>query len=159
MARINRYTDEEWERFETDICTEIGLGRSLKLICKREDLPSVGGVHYRLSKNAAFRDKMAEARIQQAETLIDQQLDLLDREQTPINTLPNGAWDSAHVNWVINKCKQLTTLAQILAPKKYGQLLKLVGDKDHSPVQMTDQEFMHRLQSYARRRKEVPSRN
>lgn len=118
MARPTEYTKE----LATYICQELAEGRSLRSICKQEDMPARSTVYDWLDSNLhGFPDQYARARTRQAETMLDEILEIADdsSQDTTIGDSgpkPDTEWISRSKlrvdarKWAMSK----------LAPKKYG---------------------------------------
>lgn len=102
------------------ICTRIAAGESLRRICEDPDLPGLTTVKRALRQDPAFREVYRQAREDQADTLVDQMLELAAAEPA---RLPTGGYDSAHVNHVRNRIGTLQWIAAKLRPKRYGDKL------------------------------------
>ena len=123
MARPTEYTPE----LAAHICRELAEGRSLRSICEEEGMPGRSTVYDWLDANLhGFPDQYARARARQADTLLDEILEISDLtvhdtiagEHGP---LPNHEWITRSKvridarKWAMSK----------LAPKKYGDSRQL----------------------------------
>ena len=103
------------------ICSELATGKSLRTICKGEDMPATGTVYRWLIENKAFQDQYTHAREEQADTIFDEMLDIADdgvndyQETAEGKKLNSEAIQRSRLRidarkWVLGK----------LRPKKYG---------------------------------------
>lgn len=100
------------------ICEQLADGKSLREICRQDDMPSRSTVLRLAQEDVDFDAKCARARILQAESIADDLAEIEDR------TL-SGELDPAAAR-VVLASKQWR--ASKLAPKKYGDKLDLTGD-------------------------------
>jgi|SRR6185437_15150623 len=110
MARPSSYSEEIADR----ICEWLADGKSLKAFCDETGNPSQSMVYRWVAANAAFREKYARAREDQAETLADEIVAIAD-EATDSDTAQVARIKIDARKWVAGK----------LAPKKYGDKLDL----------------------------------
>jgi hypothetical protein len=104
MARPSDYTPEVAD----GICEQIALGKSLRAICRGDDMPDASTVYRWLSWNEAFREQYARAREDQADSHADEIIDIADNEMED----PNSRRVRIDARkWVAAKLK----------PKKYGE--------------------------------------
>lgn len=74
MARPSDFTQELADL----ICERIADGESLRAICRDDDLPHKATVFRWLAANTAFCDQYTRAREAQADSLVDDMLDIAD---------------------------------------------------------------------------------
>ena len=74
MARPSEFKQETADY----ICEQLIEGRSLRAICREDDMPAGSTVCRWLAANEAFRKQYAHARELQADALFDQSLDIAD---------------------------------------------------------------------------------
>jgi hypothetical protein len=122
------------------ICERIADGESLRAICSDADMPNKATVFRWLGdkKHSAFCDQYARAREAQADSLVDDMIDIaddgrndwmerLDKDDRPIGWMENGealrrsALRIDARKWMAGKLK----------PKKYGDKLELDGKMTH----------------------------
>jgi hypothetical protein len=72
-----RPTDSTAEITET-ICARLAAGESLRTICADEAMPAQSTVYLWLTKHSEFSEQYARAREVQAETLVDEILEISD---------------------------------------------------------------------------------
>ena len=96
----------------------IVAGQSLNKILKIDGFPNYVTVMRWLEADEEFRNKYARAREDQADTLADELMAIVD-EQPP--TDEHGKSDSAWVAWQRNRIDARKWVASKLKPKKYGE--------------------------------------
>ncbi|MGQ0285847.1 terminase small subunit [Pasteurellaceae bacterium 22721_9_1] len=91
-----------------DICMLLAQGESLRKICERPSMPNKSTVIRWLKENSEFCDQYARAREMQADSLLDEMLDIADCATPEDVQVAKLRVDSR--KWYITK----------VAPKKYG---------------------------------------
>lgn len=120
------------------ICEHLAGGESLRAICLADDMPDKATVFRWLASNASFRDQYARAREIQAETLVDEIIEISD-DATNDWMVRNskGGEDSG---WLLNgehvqrsrlRVDSRKWFASKVAPKKYG-------DRTHTEISGPD---------------------
>lgn len=117
------------------ICVRIAEGESLRKICKDDDMPSLVNVWRWLNNSEELSKQYARAREEQAETLVDEMIDIADYKKDDTYFDENGkevinqeaiARSRLRVDarkWVASKLK----------PKKFGDFTKVQAEvKDTS---------------------------
>lgn len=140
MARPTDYNQEIADR----ICEAISEGMSLRELCLADDMPNKATVFRWLNLHKEFSDQYARAREEQAETLADEIVAIVDNAASPlmVDGLPlNGAdgnpilvTDTAAVAHARLKMDARKWVASKLKPKKYGEKLGIGGAEDLPPV-------------------------
>ena len=122
-GRPSLYTEE----LANEICVRLGLGESLRKICLDERIPSMATVMTWLTKKPEFLEQYTRAREIQAETQIDELIDIVYQppELSHI-TDKNGElvevkFDSSYVAWMKLRVDTRKWTAARMAPKKYGE--------------------------------------
>lgn len=125
MSRPSDYTPE----IETQICDLIADGKSLREICRAEEMPSRETVYAWMGKNLAFADRYARAVEDRAEKLAEEILEISDNDSGDFGfkKVRNEDGESAEVfidkdNIQRAKLKvdSRKWIASKLFPKKYG---------------------------------------
>lgn len=131
------------------ICERLAEGRSLRGICLDDDMPDARSVFRWLAGETKdksleqFRQQYARAREIQADTLVDEILEISDDGTNDWMERQYG--DDAPVGWQVNgehiqrsrlRVDSRKWFASKVAPKKYGDKTVLAGDKDN-PVAIT----------------------
>lgn len=118
------------------ICTELASGKSLRSICKPDDMPHESTVRQWAIQKPDFYTQYAAARDIAVDCMADEILDIADYSAEDLIKTENGERVNSEVvarsrlrvdtrKWYLSK----------LAPKKYGDALKLSGDAE-SPLQV-----------------------
>jgi hypothetical protein len=123
------------------ICGQLVEGRSLRSICKAEDMPGVATVFKWLASHPEFVDQYARARDAQADTLADELIDIADDSANDYydKSVGDGATqrvvDAEHINRSRLRVDTRKWIASKLKPKKYGEKLstELTG-ADGGPI-------------------------
>jgi hypothetical protein len=121
------------------ILERISAGESLNAILKTKGYPHYCTVLDWVQKDKEFSDKYARAREDQADTLADELMSIVD-EQPP--TDEHGKSDSAWVAWQRNRIDARKWVASKLKPKKYGERQHIDLKAD---VTLTDAQVEARL--------------
>lgn len=114
-----------------DICMLLAQEESLRKICERPSMPNKSTVIRWLKENPEFCDQYARAREMQADSLLDEMLDIADCA-TPENvSVAKLRVDSR--KWYITK----------VAPKKYGDRItqEISGTVTNQNIELTRSEF------------------
>lgn len=115
-----------------EICVRIAEGESLRKICKDEKMPSLVAVWKWLNNSEELVKQYTRAREEQAETLVDEIIDISDEKKDDTFLDKDG-------NEVINheaiarsrlRVDSRKWIAAKLKPKKYGDSTTLRGDND-----------------------------
>lgn len=123
----SEYSEETASR----ICAEIASGRSLRSICKDDDMPAASTVFLWLSKFPSFSEQYTHAREAQAEAMAEDILEIAD-DGTNDYTKKVGADGSTadvlngeHIQRSRLRVDARKWLMAKMAPKKYGEKLDL----------------------------------
>ncbi|MGE0438682.1 MAG: hypothetical protein AB7P94_17225, partial [Steroidobacteraceae bacterium] len=105
------------------ICERIACGESLRSVCRDEKTPALSVILRWLTEpdKLYFKEQYDQARIEQANTLVDECLDTAKEES-----------DVARARLIIDTRKWF---ASKMFPKKYGDRTVLAGDSEQ-PLQM-----------------------
>jgi hypothetical protein len=142
MGRPSTFTQEIGDL----ICERLADGESLRAICQGDDMPNRATVFRWLAdeENKTFRDQYTRAREEQAETLLDEIVEIADdsrqdtipkvgRDGEEYGEQPNSEWIARSRlrvdarKWVVSK----------LAPKKYGEKIQAeVSGPNGGPLQV-----------------------
>lgn len=135
MAGVTTYTQE----IADYICEAIADGRSLRDICLQDDMPNRSTVFKWLDDIDGFSNQYARARDEQAETLADEIVNIVDNAANPlmvdgIPLLNDGKpvlyTDTASIAHARLKMDARKWVASKLKPKKYGEKLELEAKVD-----------------------------
>ncbi|MFE0015970.1 terminase small subunit protein [Mesorhizobium sp. NPDC059054] len=114
------------------ICDRIAEGRSMRSICRDEDMPGNSTVFRWLAANEDFAKRYAYARDAQVDALVDEMLDIADDGSN--DWMERHGRDGEVTGWKENgealkrSALRLTTrqwIAEKLKPKKYGNKVAL----------------------------------
>jgi hypothetical protein len=100
-------------------------------------MPTQSSVYLWLLQKPDFSEQYTRAREEQADTLADEILAIAD--ETPDSVTDEkgiSRTDSGWVTWQRNRVDARKWVASKLKPKKYGEALKVGGDKDN-PLAVT----------------------
>lgn len=128
MGRPTKYSLE----LAATILTRIAEGESLRQITMEQGMPCHASVYLWLLQYPEFSENYAKARNDQAETLADEIIAIADEPPAEV-TDDKGVsrTDSGWVSWQRNRVEARKWVAAKLKPTKYGDVLKLQGDKDN----------------------------
>ena len=133
MGRPSDYSQE----ITTAICVRLGLGESLREICRDEDMPDKSTVMRWLASHAEFRDQYAGAREAQADYYAEEIIEISDdatndwmeRQRT------DGSTEEVENKEVLARSRlRVDTrkwLMARMAPKKYGEKLDIDQKTTH----------------------------
>jgi hypothetical protein len=122
MARPSDYSAE----ITTAICIRLGLGESLREICRDEDMPSKSTVMRWLAAHSEFRDQYASAREAQADYYAEEIIEISDDASNDWMLRNRGEGETEEVeNKEVLARSRLRVdtrkwLMARMAPKKYG---------------------------------------
>lgn len=130
-GRPSSFTPELADR----ICAELSEGRSLRTVCKAEDMPAVSTVFNWLRTKPEFLEQYTRAKEEAADALADEIQDIaddgtndwmerLDKDSQGAGYVLNGE----HVQRSRLRVEARKWIASKLKPKKYGDKLELAGD-------------------------------
>lgn len=140
MTKVGRPSDYSNE-ITTAICIRLGLGESLREICRNEDMPSKTTVMRWLATHAEFRDQYASAREAQADYYAEEIIEISDDGSNDYMLRKNGSGEDELVeNKDVLARSRLRVdtrkwLMARMAPKKYGdKITQEVTGADGSPL-------------------------
>lgn len=107
------------------ICSELAQGKSLREICRREDMPALSSVFLWLSKHKEFSEQYTRAREAGVEALAEETLEIADEASNdwmerndPDN--PGYVVNGEHIQRSRLRVDTRKWLLSKIAPKKYG---------------------------------------
>lgn len=118
-----------------EICVRIAEGESLRKICKDEKMPSLVAVWKWLNNSEELVKQYTRAREEQAETLVDEMIDIADYKKDDTYLDENG---KEIINQEVIARSRLRVdarkwVASKLKPKKFGDFTKVQAEvKDTS---------------------------
>lgn len=132
----------------TAICVRLGLGESLREICRGEDMPDKSTVMRWLASQPEFRDQYAGAREAQADYFAEEILEIADDRTNDWmeRQRSDGSTEEVENREVLNRSRlRVDTrkwLMARMAPKKYGDKITQEHTSDPgNPVQV-----IHRIE-------------
>jgi hypothetical protein len=147
-GRPSSYTSET----ATFICEQLAEGKSLREICRTEEMPSKSSVMRWLASNTEFRDHYARARELQAEHYLDEIVEIADDGTNDwiIRQNEDGSVDERADHEHISRSKLRVDarkwLMSKMAPKKYGdKIMQEHSGPDGGPIPINDTELARKL--------------
>lgn len=111
------------------ICERLAEGNSLRTICSKEGMPSVGTVCRWLSENRAFAEQYARARESQADAIFDEILNIADDSSNDwVETKDGERFNAEAAARSRIRIDARKWMAGKLRPKVYGEKV----DVEHS---------------------------
>lgn len=128
------------------ICAEIACGKSVREICRADEMPAMSTIFSWLSKHSDFAEQYVRAREAQADYLAEELLEIADDGSN--DWMERQGKDGETSGYVVNgeavqrsklRVDARKWLMSKLQPKKYGDKLQaeLTG-KDGGPIQTED---------------------
>tara|TARA_R110000868_G_scaffold1103_2_gene8457 strand:+ start:8760 stop:9209 length:450 start_codon:yes stop_codon:yes gene_type:complete len=118
-----------------EICVRIAEGESLRKICKDKNMPNITTVWHWVNNNEALDKQYARAREEQAETLVDEIIDISDEKKDDTYLDEDG---KEIINQEVIARSRLRVdarkwVASKLKPKRFGDYTKIQAEvKDTS---------------------------
>jgi hypothetical protein len=128
MGRPSIYTLELSER----ICAELACGKSLRTVCKADDMPGLETVFRWLREKTDFRDQYEKAKNECADALVEEIIDISDDGRNDWMEVHDK--DGNSTGWKLNgehiqrsrlRVDVRKWAASKLKPRKYGERLDL----------------------------------
>lgn len=116
------------------LCAEISTtSKSLKTICKDENMPSAVTIFAWLRTNEAFLNQYTRAKEEQADLMIEEMIDIADDGSNDYMTITKGDLEYEVENKELVNRSRLRVdtrkwIASKLKPKKYGDKLDITTD-------------------------------
>lgn len=139
MTKVGRPSDYSSD-ITTKICVRLGLGESLREICRDETMPSKTTVMRWLAEHAEFRDQYAGAREAQADYYAEEIIEISDDATNDFMKRKNGDEVEEVENKEVLARSRLRVdtrkwLMARMSPKKYGdKITQEVTGADGSPL-------------------------
>lgn len=123
------------QEIAAQICERIMDGRSLRSVCRDEDMPARSTVHKWLAADSAFADQYARACDVRADDVFDEMFEIADDGSNDWMKRAGGE-DDADGGWALNGEHVQRSKLRIdarkwalarMRPKKYGEKLELGG--------------------------------
>lgn len=144
MADMGRPTDYTPE-LAAKICAQLAMGKSVRTVCKSDDMPSATTVFNWLGSRPDFVEQYTRAKEESADVLSE---DMMDISDDATNDYMEALGDEGGIAYKLNgeniqrsklRVETRKWLASKLKPKKYGDKTAIVGPND-GPLQV---EFGH----------------
>lgn len=131
MAKAGRPASFTQSTADT-ICERLANGESLRTITSDETMPGQTTVYRWLSENEKFREQYSRAREDQAETLVDEIIEIADNGTNDWMLTKRGDTEAWTENGESIRRSQMRIHARQwfagkVKPKKYGDAVKLAG--------------------------------
>jgi hypothetical protein len=118
-------------KIATAICMRLASGESLRAVCKDDDMPVASTVHLWVLKFPDFSEQYARARELQAETLVDEIIDISDDGSNDWMARNNAdgqeidrVVDHEHITRSRLRVDSRKWYASKVLPKKYGEKIQ-----------------------------------
>lgn len=118
-----------------EICVRIAEGESLRKICKDKKMPNITTVWHWVNNNEALDKQYARAREEQAETLVDEIIDISDekKDDTYLDEEGNEVINQEVIARSRLRVDARKWVASKLKPKRFGDYTKIQAEvKDTS---------------------------
>ena len=143
------------ETIAEKICSRLSLGESLLAICKDSTMPGVSTVYGWLVRpeNKQFLDMYTQARELQADTYMDECVDIADDTENDFIVLTNKNGEEyektnfEHINRSRLRVDTRIKVAEKMAPRKYTSRKALEHSGDIGVAVLTDEQLQKRLDS------------
>lgn len=145
VGRPSSFTQEKADK----ICERLADGESLRSICEDEGFPSRVTVFRWLREHDEFRIQYARAREDQAETILEEMLEIADDGKRDYIPDPEGGVQVDHDHIQRSKLRVETRKWMLgkLAPKRYGDRLQLANDPENPIATLSDEQIEAKLAS------------
>ena len=140
VGRPSDFTQETADR----ICAQLAEGKSLRTICKADDMPSCVTVYAWLRLHDEFLKQYTRAKEDSADALAEEMLDIADDgtndwyDQQITEGVVLKKPDTEHINRSRLRVDTRKWIASKLKPKKYGDKVAVGGAEDLPPIQTAD---------------------
>jgi hypothetical protein len=115
MPRALAYTQD----FADEFCARVADGKSVRTICRAEDMPCTATVFKWLRVVPGFADQYARAKEEAADAMVEDMLDIADDSSE--DRTESGGVNSEHINRSRLRVETRKWIAAKLKPKKYGE--------------------------------------
>lgn len=134
-GRPTKYSPELADR----ICEQMALGKSLKSICKAEDMPALSSVFKWLKEHSEFSDKYAVACEERSEAMLE---DILEISDTGIDVVKTGAEkkSGAYAQIVRLQVDTRKWYMSKMKPKKYGDKVDVTSGGEKVAISLVNYE-------------------
>lgn len=138
MADLGRPTDYTPE-LASKICGELAQGRSLRTVCKAEEMPCVATIFNWFRIHPHFLEQYTRAKQESSDAMADEILDIADDGSNDFMTIVKGKEEYEVENKEVTNRSRLRVdtrkwLMAKMKPKKYGDKLDLTSDNKVLPT-------------------------
>lgn len=113
------------EALAASICERLVEGESLRAVCRSDDMPSISSVMLWLTKHQSFSEQYARATEERAAGMFEDMFDIADDVEADAAAVSKAKLRVDTRKWALSR----------MFPKKYGDKIAHVGDKDDDPIQ------------------------
>lgn len=129
VGRPSSYTQELADK----ICAELGQGRSLRTVCKPDDMPHISTIFNWFRTQPQFLEQYTRAKEESADAMAEDVLDIADDGTNDYMTITKGGHEYEVVNNEALQRSRLRVdtrkwLMAKMKPKKYGDKLDMTSD-------------------------------
>lgn len=121
-----------------EIFSRMAEGKSLRTICRDDNMPSVGTILRWVGEDKDFQKQYEAAMEQRAEALFEEMFEIAD--ETNQDTISTDQGDRPNAEWISRSRLRVDVRKWALSkmvPKKYGDKIQHTGDGG-GPVQVTE---------------------
>lgn len=125
-GRPSIYSQELADR----ICSELASGKSMRTVCKPDDMPSMDTIFRWIREKPEFSEHYAKAKAEAADALVEEMIDIADsgtndwmENHDPDN--PGYRANGEHIQRSRLRVETRKWIAAKLKPKKYGEKLDM----------------------------------
>ena len=144
MSGVTTFTQEIADR----ICLQMAEGRSLRSICREDEMPAMSTVMKWLREQEAFSEQYAQAREDRADAMFEEMItiadDPLEAERVTIKESEKGIFRDTQIGDAVERARLMVQTRQWalmrMAPKKYGDKVTFEGKVDNSHHWREDEE-------------------
>lgn len=134
VGRPSKYTQELADK----ICEELAVGKSLRTVCKGEDMPAISSVFNWFRTQPSFLEQYARAKQESADAMSEEIIDIADdgsNDWMESNKPNNDGYDLNGEAIQRSRLRVDTRkwLMSKMKPKKYGEKLDLTTDGKELP--------------------------
>jgi hypothetical protein len=116
------------EKLVARICAELACGKSLRTVCKADDMPSVEAVFSWIHSKPEFAERYARAKAESADAIIEEVIDIADDGTN--DWMEQFDKDGVSIGWKLNgehvqrsrlRVDTRKWIAAKMRPKKFGE--------------------------------------
>ncbi len=106
------------------ICEQIADGKSIRTICKAEDMPGMSTIFTWLGENQEFQEQYTRAKSMQSDAFIEDMLDKTENVSTDKDSIAKARLQVDTMKWIASKLK----------PKVYGDKVDVTSKDEKIQV-------------------------